>query len=314
MKLEVGRGILARVALVAVLAVPVAAAGKECGGAVACACGDSVRGTAVLTQDLVGCTNGLRVKNEAVLDCAGHAVSGAVPGGNEGIVVEAQNAVVRDCTVSGFKTGIRVRGGGANRIVDNAVVGNSRYGIELAVATTGNEIAGNVVLDSGDEGIHVGTGADANVIAGNEIARSKRENLYLLDVERCRIEGNRLSGGGSAAIYVKHSRANVFAGNEVEDRPIQLRGESDANVFVDNRVDGAGVLFQAYKDAKRGWKGPRRNVVQGGAVLDVKTCFRFEGAAQNEVSGVRVDRCRPFSQKKVGGIAATGNKVAVVRD
>ena len=311
---RVGRGFLARVAIALVLAVPAVAAGKECGGAVACACGDSVRGTAVLTGDLAGCTNGLRVKNAAVLDCAGHTVAGALEVGNEGIVVEAQGAVVRGCTVTGFKTGIRVRGGGGNRLEDNAIVGNTRYGIELAVATAGNEIVDNVVLDSGDEGIHVGTGADANVIAGNEIARSKRENLYLLDVERCRIEANRISGGGSAAIYVKHAQSNVFTDNEIEDRPVQLRGESDENVFVGNRLDGAGFLFQAYKDAKRGWKGPRSNVVQGGAVLDVSTCFRFEGAAGNEVDGVRVDRCRPFTQKKSGGIAATGNSVEVVRE
>lgn len=309
-----GRGLLARAVIALVLAAPAAAAGKECGGAVACACGDSVRGTAVLTGDLAGCKNGLRVKDEAVLDCAGHTVSGAVEGANEGVVVEARGAVVRDCTVSGFKTGIRVRGGGANVVAGNAVVGSSRYGIELAVATTDNEIVDNVVLDSGDEGIHVGTGADANVIARNEIARSKRENLYLLDVERCRIEANRISGGGSAAMYVKHAQGNVFADNEIEDRPVQLRGESDDNVFVGNRLDGAGFLFQAYKDAKRGWKGPRGNLVQGGAVLDVQTCFRFEGAAGNEVDGVLVDRCRPFAQKKVGGIPATANAVEVVRE
>jgi parallel beta-helix repeat protein len=313
MRLAALRDVVARVVVVAVLAAPAVASGKECGGAVPCACGDAVRGTAVLTADLTGCTNGLRVKS-GVLDCDGHTISGAVPGGNEGVVVEATGAAVRGCTVSGFKTGIRVRGGGGNRIEDNAIVGNSRYGIELAVATTGNAIVDNVVLDSGDEGIHVGTAADANVFTGNEISRSKRENLYLLDVERCRIEGNRITGGGSAAIYAKHARANVFADNVIEDRPVQLRGESDANVFTGNQLDGAGFLFQAYKDAKRGWKAPRDNTVQGGAVLDVATCFRFDGASANAVSGVRVDRCKPFAQKKAGGLTATANAVDVERE
>jgi len=310
----VGSGFLARSALAVALLVPAAAAGKECGGAIACACGDSVRGTAVLGADLVGCTNGLRLKGAAELDCAGHAITGAVPGGNEGVVVEGTGAVVRDCTVSGFRTGIRVRGGGANRIEGNRLLANTRYGLELAVATSGNEILGNVVLDSGDEGIHVGTGADANVIAGNEIARSKRENLYLLDVAGSRVEANRIWGGGAAAIYAKHARAGVFSDNVIDDRPVQLRGASDANLFTGNRLDGAGFLFQAYKDGKRGWKAPRGNVVRGGAVRDVATCFRFDGASGNTVEDVQVDRCKPFAQKRAGGLAPSANAVEVVRE
>lgn len=310
----VGRESLARLGLAVALLAPAAAAGKECGGAIACACGDSVRAAAVLSGDLTGCATGLRVKGDAVLDCAGHAITGATTGGNEGIVVEGTGAVVRDCTVTSFRTGIRVRGGGANRIEGNRVLANSRYGIELAVATSANEILGNVVLDSGDEGIHVGTGADANVIAGNEIARSKRENLYLLDVAGSRVEANRIWGGGSAAIYAKHARDGVFADNVIDDRPVQLRGASDANLFTGNRLDGAGFLFQAYKDAKRGWKAPRGNLVRGGAVLDVATCFRFDGASGNTVEEVHVDRCRPFTQKKAGGLAPTANAVEVVRE
>jgi len=307
-----GSGFLARVALVILLGVPAGVAAKECGGAVACACGDSVHGSAVLAQDLVGCITGLRVKNSAVLDCAGHAIVAAVPGGNEGVVVEATGAVVRACTVSGFKTGIRVRGGGGNLVAGNDVVGNTRYGIELAVATTHNEIRDNLVQDSGDEGIHVGTRADWNVIAGNEIAGSKRENLYLLDVVGCTIADNRISGGGAAAMYVKHAGRNVFTDNEVTDRPVQVRGESEDNVFTGNRLSRAGFLFQAYNDARRGWKGPRRNQIRNGSVVDVKTCFRFEGAAANEVSGVLVDGCQPMAQKKAGGIAAVNNAVDVI--
>jgi parallel beta-helix repeat protein len=291
---------------------PLASAAKECGDVVACACGDSVRGSTRLDRDLVGCRTGLRVKDQATLECAGHVVSGN--GDGEGIVVEGRGAVVRGCSVSGFRTGIRLRAGGGHLIEGNDVVGNARYGIELAAATAGNRIVDNVVLASGDEGIHVGTGADANVVAGNEIADSGKENLYLLDVEGCTVAGNRLAGGGAAAIYVKHAAGNLFAGNEVEDRPIQLRGESDGNAFEDNVLRGAGFLLQAYRDSKRGWKAPRDNEVRGGAVLGTKTCFRFDGAADNTVTGVRVDGCTAMAQKRSGGLAPTGNAVDVVRE
>src|SRR5438128_1998284 len=97
----VGRGFLALAAIVVILGAPIGAAAKTCGGAVGCACGDSVRGAAVLANDLTGCAAGLRVKDQSTLDCAGHAIVAADHSGNEGIVVEGVGATVRGCTVSG---------------------------------------------------------------------------------------------------------------------------------------------------------------------------------------------------------------------
>lgn len=299
-------------ALAAALVVPARAAAKECGGEVACACGDAVRGEARLESDLTGCAAGLRVKDGSVLDCAGHAILGA--GKNEGIVVEARRSLVRDCFVSGFRTGIRVRGGSENALVGNELVANERYGIELALGTSANLLAFNLVLDSGDEGIHVGSEAHANVLYGNAIADSGRENLYLLDVRNVTVAYNHLWGAGSAAMYVKHSSNNLFFANEVEDRPIQLRGASDANRFVGNGVRGAGFLFQAYEDEERGWLAPRGNVVAGGSVLGPRVCFRFEGSSYNRVEGVLVDDCRPMDESPAGGFEAVGNSVEVRRE
>lgn len=309
------RGVLARAAVVLVVALGSAAAveAKECGGSVFCACGDSVRGSATLGADLTGCKTGLRLKGAATLDCAGHALLAAPSGSAEGVIVEGTGATVRNCTIAGFKTGIRVRAGGGNLIEDNDVVDSGRYGMELAVATTGNTIRRNLVTGSGDEGIHVGTGADGNVIADNEITHSKRENLYLLDVTGCTIDGNVLRGASAAAMYVKHSSRNVFVDNDVADRPIQLRGESNENVFTGNRLNGVGFLLQAYKDPKRGWKAPRKNQVHGGAVKGVATCFRFDGASYNNADGVGTSGCKAMAQKKSGGLNAVGNRVETVR-
>jgi parallel beta-helix repeat protein len=306
------RAALAQAAIV-VLGAAAGAEAKECGGDVACACGDSVRGAATLAADLTGCTTGLRVKGDATLDCAGHALLAAALAPAEGIVVEGTAATVRNCTVAGFGTGIRVRGGGANVVEDNVVVDSGRYGMELAFRTTRNRIARNLVTGSGDEGIHVGSGADGNVIAGNEITRSKRENLYLLDVTGNVVSENVLRGASAAAMYVKHSSRNVFVDNDVADRPIQLRGESEDNVFTGNRLSGGGFVLQAYEDAKRGWKAPRGNRMHGGAVQGVATCFRFDGASYNRADGVLVDGCRPMAQRRSGGLAAVGNAVETVR-
>jgi parallel beta-helix repeat protein len=216
--------------------------------------------------------------------------------------------------VSGFHSGIRLRAGSGNLVSGNDVVANRQYGIELAVATIDNQIVGNLVADSGDEGIHVGTAADGNVIAENDVRDSKRENIYLLHAAGCTVRDNHISGAGAAALYVKHSSNNLVTDNEISDRPIQLRGDAQANVFVGNDVSGAGFIFQAYKDAKLGWTGPRDNQVQDGSVANVKTCFRFQGAAHNVVNGVHVDSCQTMSQEKAGGIAPVDNTVDVIRD
>jgi parallel beta-helix repeat protein len=314
MRCGVERALLAWAAIVVALAAPAVAGAKDCGGDVACACGDTVRTAAVLADDLVGCTAGLRVKSDATLDCAGHALVAADRTSQEGIVVDGTGITVQGCTVSGFRSGIRVRAGGNNVVSGNDVVGNTHYGIELAVATTGNQIVDNLVADSGDEGIHVGSHADGNVIAGNDIRDSKRENLYLLDVVGCTVHDNRISGAGDAALYVKHSKQNVVVDNEISDRPVQLRGDAQGNLFVGNDLRGAGFIFQAYRDAKLGWKGPVENEVNAGSVTGVKICFHFTGAAHNTVSGVHVDGCRTAVQSKVGGIAPVGNTVDVIRD
>ncbi|MBM4243758.1 MAG: hypothetical protein FJ148_08080 [Deltaproteobacteria bacterium] len=307
---RLGRAVVAAVLVVLGCA---AAEAKQCGGGVACACGDSVGGAATLEADLVGCATGLRVRSDAVLDCGGHALLADPLDAAEGIVVEGTAATVRNCVVAGFRTGIRVRGGGGNAIEDNAVVDSGRYGIELAVQSTGNRIAGNLVADSGDEGVHVGTGADDNAILGNEIVGSRRENLYLLDVTGCTVEDNVLRGGGAAAIYVKHASRNVFVGNEVFDRPIQLRGASDDNLFTGNRLDGVGFLLQAYRDAELGWKAPRRNRVHGGSVQGTATCFRFDGASYNVADDVGSSDCKAMAQKQSGGLSPVGNRVALVQ-
>ena len=98
-----------------------------------------------------------------MLDCAGYTLTGSnQPGAWYGIHLDAASgAEVRNCRVTLFRRGIRLRGGGGNALVGNEVFGN-RYGIDLAEATSGNRIEGNAVHDNRDEGIHVGTGIPAH--------------------------------------------------------------------------------------------------------------------------------------------------------
>jgi parallel beta-helix repeat protein len=310
-----GAGAASRVALgsTIVLCLTSYAAAGSCGGKTACACGDTVRSDVVLVRDLTGCSaTGLKIRSGVVLDCAGHTIAGS--GAAEGVLVDgATGAELRNCRIAGFSRGVRLRAGGVNLVEGNEIHANGHYGIELAVATKGNRLVDNVVRDSGDEGIHVGSGADANEIVGNEITRSKAENLYVLKSRGTVARDNTLSQSGAVAIYVKHSSDGTFAGNAVRDRGIQVRGDSSGNLFADNDLRGAGFIFQAYKDDALGWTYPHDNAVNGGSIVGADTCFRFAGSYDNEALDVAADRCQASRSSTLGGRAATGNTVDIVR-
>lgn len=295
-----------------------AADAKSCGDGVPCGCGDTVRGTAVLEEDLRDCgDDGLRLKGDAVLDCAGREITGSRNG--EGVLLDqAVRAVVRNCRIVNFDTGIRIRGGSENVVSRNEVSGSKRYGIELAKAATGNLLEHNLIEGSGDEGVHIGTSAHETAVVGNEIRGSRHENLYVLSSDHGVFAGNRLSDSGDASIYVKHSSGNVFSANEVDGHVVHVRGHSIANAFVDNSVRRGRFIFEAYKGkhpaAVKGWTRPTDNRVDGGAVLDTKTCFQFKGASHNQATGVAANGCRAKRQKKKGGAKSKGNRVSLVSD
>jgi parallel beta-helix repeat protein len=286
-----------------------------CGGNVPCACGDTVSRVTTLDRDLGVCTGiGLRVLSGVVLDCAGHTLTGSDrPGAWYGIHLDRANgAEVRNCRVTKFRRGIRLRAGSANAIVGNELFGN-RYGVDVAGASRQNLLSGNWVHDNRDEGIHDGTGSDGNQIADNEISYSKRENLYLLSSDGNLITGNVLHHSGSAALYLKHGGANQVAGNEVRDRPIMVRGDAVANTFETNELKGDGYIFEAYQDAAGVWTHPHSNQIHGGRVRKTDWCFRFLGAYDNHATNVVSDgRCTPMVNEARGGVEATGNTVEVI--
>ncbi|HZR81388.1 MAG TPA: di-heme oxidoredictase family protein [Candidatus Binatia bacterium] len=290
-----------------------------CGNAVPCQCGDTVDGTAVLPADLGPCPNvGLNVRSGAVLDCAGHTISGTSGNTLYGVNVDsATGATVRNCKVTGFGRGLRIRGGGSNLLTGNESWDNT-YGIDLAGATAagttvGNRIEANVVHDSRDEGIHMGTGAQSTQLVGNTFLRSAYENVYLLQATQNTLEANVSEEAGAAAFYVKHSSDNVFRKNTARDKPVHVRGTSSGNLFDGNILDGTSFNFQAYlEDNPPGWTFPHDNTVRQGYVVDPATCFRFSGAFDNVVDHAVITSCDPVLQSSLGGQDPTGNLLQFV--
>ena len=286
---------------------------KVCGGEVECGCGDVLVGEATLQADLLNCPrDGLRLRHTAVLDCDGHALTGK--GNGTGLTLDrTTGAEVRNCLVSGFGNGFRLRGGSGNRIEDNEVLDNRRYGMDLSLKTTGNHIEGNLISGSGDEGIHVGSGADLNFIFFNDIEGSGAENIYMLDVRHTFLIGNNLSGSGAASIYMKHAQKSVVVLNSIEDRVVHVRGASHQNIFVVNYLTGAGYVFEAYDERRPrarvagGWEAPTENRIIGGSIERAGTCVRFSGASGNRVEGVIANDCKLSRSASRGAFGAGAN-------
>jgi parallel beta-helix repeat protein len=216
-------------------------------------CGAIITGAATLTADLVCPTgHGLVVRTSAVLDCAGHRITGGDRMGQYGIYVrDGAAAVVKNCTAERFEVGIRVRGMQGGVLKRNIAQDNVRYGIEVTQGSTAIRIKRNQVRDNGDEGIHLSgpeTVDAAHEISGNTIGGNTLEGIYVLRSHGNRIAGNTVRDHAAAGIYVKDSDRNTLDANLLINDPIQLVYGSSRNVLTDNTIVGHQIRFKEASD------------------------------------------------------------------
>lgn len=217
-------------------------------------CGATITGAAVLTADLV-CPSGhglVVVGSGAVLDCAGHRITGGDRTGQYGIYVrDGAGAVVKNCVAEGFEVGIRVRGMRGGVLKHNVVQDNLRYGIEVTQGSTAIRIKKNQVLDNGDEGIHLSGPDDvdaAHEILGNTVGGNALEGIYVLRSHGNLIAGNTVRDHGAAGIYVKDSDRNTLDANTLINDPIHIVYGSTQNVLTDNTIVGQQIRFKEASD------------------------------------------------------------------
>ena len=289
---------------------PSQSSAKDCGdGIAACECGDTVRGRATLTSNLGVCMEtGLFVANGSLLDCDHRTITGR--GQEAGVLFDnASGAEVRNCIITNFQIGVRVKGGQGNAIVGSEILGSEKYGIDLADAAAGVRIESNTIRDSGDEGVHVGTGASDTLILGNQFVHSEEENVYLLAASGTRVIGNVMVDADAAGIFIKHSTNSYVADNIVFNNPIQVRGNSRDNVLEDNalRRFGSGYVFEALLENDT-WTYPHNNRVTAGTVFNAEICVELEGAYDNLVQGLTVGEClTAVREVPLGGLEPFGN-------
>ena len=261
-----------------------------CGSSVPCQCGGTVVGKFTMTADLSCNGAGLALSSGAVLDCAGHTITG--PGGATsqfGILVsQVTGATVRNCRVTGFRRGVRIASGSRNQVAnveafangDPATHRQGGYGIDIG-SSTDNVIDSCNVHDNADEGIHVGGGSDRTIVQNTSSMFNYREQLYVLGNSGTVLAGNRLQSGqqtSSAALFLKDVTGAQVSQNGIWNGNLEIRGSSTGIVIQDTLQIASGIRFVA-----DGTNVPSGNTVLRSQVAQAFECVRSNSAVNNSV-------------------------------
>lgn len=286
---------------------------ETCGGTKTCSCGATVVENVKLAADLGPCpAGGLKLMSGVTLDCQGHRISGTPS--RDGITATTVVDVrVRNCTIEGFRSGVRIVGGRDAFVGANVFRGNVKA-IRIEGGADSPVIDDNVIEASKDTGLAMVGAVDA-VVSSNVFSGNAKINARIEQVVRGEFLANVLAGPTKADLDVRFVRTVVFRDNDVQTTSVKVSGDSTELRFVDNDVAAPdiGYRFEVRKDASGIPRAPYGNVVTNGAILNAPLCFRFSGARDTEVEKVDVRTCAatPYLEKSSNGLLPSGNTVRV---
>lgn len=226
----------------------------ECGGDVACQCGDTLTADRTLNESdyLVGCSNyGLTIGADNVtLDCNGTSITGDGTWEGEyayrGVYTEYDGATIKNCDISGFYNGIRTNDGIGNTITGNTLhddwkgvwINYDSYDLIEGNNASYNEDAGivaryggynegnNQIIENNVDHNTYGGGLSqsgirlyeeyADVVQGNNITYSGDRGIYSEDSYDISIIGNNISLG-EEGILIDGDEGDIIQGNDIND-------------------------------------------------------------------------------------------------
>lgn len=212
--------------------------------------------TITITQDrtLTANFNGHIVigRNNIILDCAGHTVTGFGLGLDIGIHLVGRTGVtVTNCHITNFHSGIRLVGGSGNTLLDN-VASDNVFGIHLEFSTE-NETTGNTLMRN-RRGIVGLSGVDNNLIASNTISESTI--------------GIGLQSSNNSII-----QANIISFNEIG---VKIGFSQCRDGQLDFQCDEARTPFG-------GFGGGDGNTLSGNTILNNDVGVKLEDSDNNDV-------------------------------
>jgi len=214
----------------------------NCGGSVACSCGDTLNTSRILnaSDNLTGCAgNGLTIDvNNAVLDCDGFTISG--PGtSNYGLATGfgasgRDNITIKNCNITNFQTGIGILFSSDNTTVvnNNITLGvPATRGVSFAGFTKDNNVTRNNIV--GVYGIYfLSAPATAN---NNKIYHN---NIYALVYGAYASSGSTEFSYNQEGNFWNHTSCPVFTAGSSPDSNIVGLVDSYAYDAADGWLTG----------------------------------------------------------------------------
>jgi parallel beta-helix repeat protein len=204
-----------------------------------------------LTADLFG---SIVIDADGVsLNCDGHSITGVQDGA--GILLDGRTGVkIKNCVVSGFFYGFRLRNSDWNRLMENTadnnvfggfVVDNSNGNSLVANAATSNaqafllqnsssnEVKMNVATGNGS-GFLVDTGAVENIVKANE-ATGNRRGFVIDDAFDNTLKDNAATGNTQYGFLISEASDNLLKGNHAcNNLVLDALQQEGTNTFKDN--------------------------------------------------------------------------------
>lgn len=280
-------GIIIGAAITIITAIGTASA-ANCGGATACACGDTVTSSWTFNQNLScgGTGPGLIIgANNVILDGQNlYSLTGTGSGQlHKGIVTQGfDNTTIKRLEISGFNWGLNVESGATGTLIDDVSVHSNL-----------------------DEGIHLGSGSSGTTIQNSVLDENETENLYVIGSDDNMITGNIISGTDpSASIYHKDSDNCTYTDNDIQDRLVQIVGTSTGNCFGardggGNCVGGANELTNArfqFQDSVSG------NTINGATITaPSSSCLQFQGTSAGNFVRATLASCDSGNYIRIDG-------------
>jgi parallel beta-helix repeat protein len=238
-------------------------------------CGQELRSSVLVMNDLSGCIDGLVVGRQGItVDLNGHTIAGT--GLGAGLRNDGYDGVtLRNGTVENFDYGVQLNPGTDGNVVEALTVDrNELAGIELTGAGTagqGTMVRGNTVIWNGrgiavlggstaatvlDNTVDANTraglvvqGSDGNTLRGNEVTLTADAAVVLDGADENLVEQNGISGSSDAGVRLVSSSSNTLRGNTLEgtgDGGMLLTEASDGNRLEGNTLiatGDAGILI-----------------------------------------------------------------------